>query len=122
MEMNKTPVNDMKLSIANAPHYTWGDNCDSWHLLQTNELSILQESMPPGASEQLHYHQKAQQVFYILTGVATFEIDGAILQLNAGESIHVEKNRKHRILNNSSEPLSFLLVSQPKAHGDRINY
>jgi len=31
----------------NAEHYLWGDNCDGWHLLKTDSLSIIQENMPP---------------------------------------------------------------------------
>ena len=122
MEMQRMSVNNASvLSTANAPHYTWGRNCDGWHLVQTPDLSVIQEEMPPGTSEQLHYHEHAQQMFYILSGIADFEIDGRAVVLKAGESIHVNKLQKHRIINKNAEPLSFILVSQPRAHGDRIN-
>jgi quercetin dioxygenase-like cupin family protein len=108
-------------SIENVEHYTWGDNCDGWHLLKTDGLSIIQEKMPPGTSEQLHFHQFAQQLFYILSGVATFEIDGKTTVVNAGESIHIPKRIIHCIANRSDKDLEFLVISEPKAHGDRIN-
>jgi len=76
-------------SIKNAESYTWGDGCVGWHLLKTDSLSIIQEKMPPGSSEQLHFHKHSQQVFYILSGVATFEIDGQVVVINAKESIHI---------------------------------
>ena len=65
-------------SIQNAEHYKWGQNCDGWHLLKSNDLSVIQENMPPQTAEVLHYHEKTQQVFYILSGIASFEIDGEI--------------------------------------------
>ena len=77
--------------------------------------------MLPGTGEQLHYHHNAQQVFYILSGTATFEVEGASKTVQANESIHIAPNKKHRILNNSDADLHFLVISEPKAHGDRVN-
>jgi len=108
-------------SIENAEHYTWGDNCDGWYLLKTESLSVIREKMPPGTAEQLHFHLHAQQLFYMLSGVATFEIDGKATVVNAGESIHIPKTLKHCIANRSDKDLEFLVISEPKAHGDRMN-
>lgn len=77
--------------------------------------------MPPGTSEQLHFHEHAQQVFYILAGAATFEIDGQIVVITANESIHIPKMTKHCIFNKGDQDLGFLVISEPKAHGDRKN-
>ena len=107
-------------SIQNAEHYTWGNNCDGWHLLKTDTLSVIQEKMPPGSSEQPHFHRDAQQLFYVLSGVATFEIDGEILAVAAKESIHIPKMSKHCISNLGKEDLEFLVISEPKSHGDRV--
>jgi len=111
----------MITSVNNAEYYTWGQQCDGWHLLKSDSLSVIQEHMPPGTNEQLHYHEKAQQVFYILSGTATFEIDGELKTVNANQSIHITKGKKHRILNNADADLHFLVISEPKAHGDRVN-
>lgn len=111
----------MITSTENAEHYTWGANCDGWPLLRTDSLSVIQERMPPGTSEQLHYHERAQQVFYILSGVATFEVDGATETVEAHQSIHILPNSKHRILNNRGVDLHFLVISEPKTQGDRVN-
>jgi len=46
-------------SIQNTDHYTWGVNCDGWHLLKSDTLSVIQERMPHNTKEQLHYHQFA---------------------------------------------------------------
>lgn len=108
-------------STNTAEHYTWGDQCDGWHLLRTDSLSVIQERMPPGASEQLHFHQHAQQVFYILSGTAVFEVDGETKTVNTGESIHIPKITRHRIINNGDTDLHFLVISEPKSHGDRVN-
>jgi mannose-6-phosphate isomerase-like protein (cupin superfamily)/N-acetylglutamate synthase-like GNAT family acetyltransferase len=108
-------------STNNAEHYTWGQSCDGWHLHQSDELSVIQELMPPGTSEALHYHNKAQQVFYILSGLATFQINNETITVAANESIHVPQKTLHCISNRHTGPLSFMVVSQPKAHGDRVD-
>lgn len=106
-------------SIQNSEHYKWGNNCDGWHLLKTDSLSVIQEKMPVGTAEQQHFHTHCQQLFYILSGIAVFEIEGDILTVQAGESLHVEKGRKHLIKNQSEEVLEFLVISEPKSHGDK---
>jgi mannose-6-phosphate isomerase-like protein (cupin superfamily)/N-acetylglutamate synthase-like GNAT family acetyltransferase len=107
-------------SIQNSEHYNWGQNCDGWHLLQSDNLSVIEERMPPGISEILHYHNKTQQLFYILEGIATFEINGQVFIVNANESIHVLNKTLHKISNLSKNDLRFLAISQPKSHGDRV--
>ena len=111
----------MIYSIKNAEHYNWGKNCDGWHLHKSDSLSVISEQMPSGASEVLHYHNKAQQVFYVLSGTATFYINDEVKTVNANESIHIPSKTLHCISNKHQESLSFLLISQPKAQGDRID-
>lgn len=111
----------MITSTENAEHYTWGNQCDGWHLLRTDTLSVIEERMPPGTAEQLHFHEHAQQVFYILSGTAAFEVEGQVKTVAAGQSIHIPNGTKHRIENNGETALHFLVISEPKAHGDRVN-
>jgi len=108
-------------STKNAEHYRWGDVCDGWHLLKSDTLSVIQERIPVGAAEQLHFHNNSQQLFFILSGKASFEIDGKEYIVAGNESIHVPKLTKHLIANKSQDELCFLIISEPKAHGDRVN-
>jgi len=103
-----------------APHYFWGDNCDGWHLLQDSNLSVIEERMPPGASEVRHFHRSAQQFFFVLSGQATMEIRGERIVLLAGQGLAVPAGTPHQFRNHSAEPVSFLVISQPPSHGDRV--
>jgi mannose-6-phosphate isomerase-like protein (cupin superfamily) len=106
-------------SIANAEHYSWGDACDGWHLVKTPELSVIQERMPPGTSEARHRHARSRQFFYVLRGEATFEREGEVVTLRAGEGLEVAPGAAHQLRNLSSATLEFVVVSQPPSHGDR---
>ena len=66
------------VSIENAEHYRWGDASEGWHLLKSDALSVIEERVPPGDSEARHYHQVAQQFFYVLAGEATLEVAGEV--------------------------------------------
>lgn len=102
-------------------HYQWGDDCDGWNLVDEDALSVKQELMPAKSTEVKHYHQTAQQFFYILKGRATFEIEDSIIEINEGEGLHIEAGKKHRIQNQGSGDLEFILCSQPSTKNDRIN-
>lgn len=110
----------MKLTKENSEHYSWGDNCSGWHLVKSPELSIIEELMPPNTSEKMHYHSRAQQFFRVLKGKASFEIENESIELESGEGILIPPGTKHRISNEQSEDLEFLVISQPTTRGDRI--
>lgn len=109
------------ISRDNAPHYTWGTGCDGWRLVDTPELSVIEERMPPGTAEVRHRHVHARQLFRVSSGTARFELDGSPDEVvRAGESLEIAPGRAHRIRNDGPEPLDFLVVSQPTTRGDRV--
>jgi mannose-6-phosphate isomerase-like protein (cupin superfamily) len=102
-------------------HYQWGTGCDSWNLVEEKKLSVKQEQMPAGTSEIKHYHKEAQQIFFILTGTATFEVEGESIVVKMGEGLHIPAGDTHKISNSTEENLEFIVCSQPSTIHDRIN-
>jgi len=111
----------MKTNKNLSEHYQWGDQCDAWKLLATDQLSVIEERMPAGTEEILHFHHQSQQFFYVLSGIATFEIEGQKTEVLKNEGIYIRPNQHHKIINAQNEELTFLVISQPNAHGDRTN-
>ncbi len=105
---------------ANAEHYAWGQGCDGWHLLKQDGLSVIEERMPPDTAEVRHYHVQARQFFYVLAGRAELEVEGVVSVLGAGEGLHVAPGQAHRMRNGSNADTRFLVISSPRAHGDRV--
>ncbi len=107
---------------ANATHYTWGDACDGWVLVDTPGLSVIEERMPPGTAEHPHRHLAAQQFFRILEGEALMDVPGQTVTLGAGEGLSIPAALPHRIRNQSTADVRFLVISQPSTkYGDREN-
>jgi mannose-6-phosphate isomerase-like protein (cupin superfamily) len=110
-----TPVSTM-----NAVQYIWGEECKAWFLLKNPKLTVIQEEMPPGSSELLHFHHKAQQLFYILRGEAIMEIGDKFIELKPSQSLHIAPGNPHRIRNAGSSALQFIVISEPESHGDKV--
>ena len=105
-------------SIETGKHYVWGSNCDGWHLAASPNLSVIQERVPTGSSEVRHRHRRAEQFFYVLNGIVTLEVDGAIHVLKPKEGSHVRAGVPHTLSNQHQQILEFLVVSTPPSHGD----
>ena len=109
------------VSTKNGKHYAWGGNCDGWHLVASEDLSVIQEQVPEGASEIRHLHNKAEQFFYVLSGIATLEVDGIVYELHPNEGFHVSAGIAHTLSNQHKGDLKFLVVSTPPSHSDRVD-
>jgi mannose-6-phosphate isomerase-like protein (cupin superfamily) len=107
------------ISTKTAEHYTWADRCDGWHLLRSDELSIIQERMPPKTSEVAHFHTRSRQFFFVLSGTLSILLDDRLHTLGAEQGLEVAPKAKHRVFNDADSDVRFIVVSTPPAHGDR---
>lgn len=101
------------------PHYGWGQGCDGWRLLDGDDLSVIEERVPPGAVETWHVHERARQFFYILSGHAQLATTGGVVSLSAGMGAEVPPGVAHRFVNAGHQEVTFLVVSAPSTRGDR---
>jgi mannose-6-phosphate isomerase-like protein (cupin superfamily) len=104
------------ISKDTAEHYTWGDSCDGWQLVDRAGLSVIHERMPPGTAEVWHHHQIARQ-FFVLSGTATIELGGQIHTLRAQQGIEIAPGLPHQMHNDSNADVEFLVISQPTTRG-----
>jgi mannose-6-phosphate isomerase-like protein (cupin superfamily) len=117
--VNGDAVGVRKVALESAEHYTWGEGCDGWHLVRHGELSVIRERMPPGTAEVRHFHHAARQFFFVLSGAAVLEAGGTEYPLRGGEGVQVDPGVPHQMFNRSQADVEFLVVSQPRSHGDR---
>ena len=111
----------MPISIENAEHYIWGQICDGWHLLKRADMSIIQERVPAGSGEVMHYHEQARQFFYILEGEGKMLFEDHEIILQKGQGLEISPMVKHQFKNDSRREVHFLVFSVPTTRGDRIN-
>ena len=111
----------MVISIENAEHYMWGEICDGWHLLKRDDMSVIQERVPAGGVEIMHYHNMARQFFYILDGQGTMVFEDHEVVLTKGQGLEIPPQIKHQFKNQSNADVLFLVISVPSTRGDRVN-
>ncbi len=111
----------MVTSIETAEHYVWGEGCDGWHLLKRDDMSVIQERVPAGGTEVMHYHNTARQFFYILDGEGTMVFEGQTVKLKEGQGMEIAPQVKHQFKNQSDTDVQFIVISVPSTRGDRIN-
>ena len=111
----------MVISVENAEHYVWGEVCDGWHLLKRGDMSVIQERVPAGGAEVMHYHNVARQFFYILEGEGTMVFEDREVTLRKGQGLEIPPQVMHQFANRSDAEVQFLVISIPTTKGDRIN-
>lgn len=111
----------MVVSIENAEHYIWGGNSEGWHLLKRDDMSVIQERVPAGGAEVIHYHSTARQFFHILEGEGTMVLEDRQVVLHKGDGMEIAPQVKHQFKNLSNDDVHFLVISVPSTRGDRVN-
>jgi quercetin dioxygenase-like cupin family protein len=104
---------------SSANHYNWGNACHGWVLSSDPELLVIEEQVPAGDSEEWHLHDRAQQFFYVLSGVAQLHTPLGVAELSEGSGIPVPAGLAHRLVNASDSDVTFLVVSAPSTVEDR---
>lgn len=99
----------------------WGDGCDAWDLATTAALNVVAESMPAGATEIPHLHERANQVFYVLSGELTITCPDSNVTAATHEAVLVPAGAVHQARNDSTSTVEFLAIGGPATLGDRID-
>jgi quercetin dioxygenase-like cupin family protein len=65
---------------------------------------------PPGAGGVHHYHDEQDELYFVHSGRARFEVDGDDFELGPGGLVHVEAITPRRVSNPGEEDLVLLIV------------
>src|SRR3989475_5913374 len=66
--------------------------------------------MPPGYEGFLHYHDTQDELYFVHSGTARFEVEGEVRELGPGSLVHVESTTPRRFSNAGDEDLVVLVV------------
>lgn len=72
---------------------------------------------PPGHEDEPISHE-GEEMFYILAGSITVEIEGEVTVLKTGDSLHFDSRRVHATWNHTDEPASILWCGTLDVFGD----
>ena len=76
--------------------------------------------MPPGYEGFLHYHEEQDELYFVHSGRALFEVEGEARELGPGELCHVDSTTPRRISNASkADDLVVLVVGGKGGYVER---
>jgi mannose-6-phosphate isomerase-like protein (cupin superfamily) len=83
--------------------------------------SLAEACLPIGGATQEHYHQRAEEIYYITHGTGRIRIEGEVRDVVAGDAIAILPGQRHKLWNTGAEHLRLLCCYAPAyEHSDTI--
>lgn len=106
---------------AERPHYAIGGSSLTYERLSTtfpgNVLRSVLIHEPPGHRSEPISHE-GEEIFFIVEGAITVEVDGERVELETGDSIHFPSTRVHSTWNHTDRPATILHTCTMDVFGD----
>ncbi len=104
------------LNLADQTPFTTKDGSTIRSILDRTNAPVEKQSLaearvPAGSATQRHYHQLAEEFYFILEGAGDMEIDGATRPVGPGDAILIPAGAWHTIT--AREALRFLCCCAP---------
>lgn len=74
---------------------------------------------PPGQEGFLHYHDTQDELYFVHSGTARFEVDGEVRELGPGGLCHVESTTPRMVSNAGEDDLVLLVVGGKGGYVER---
>ena len=104
-------------SLGAVEAFTTKDGSTIRELHHTASQSLAEASLAPGQTTQRHYHRAAEEIYFVLEGRGSLEIDGEVREVAVGDAALIPPGAWHEIT--ALEPLRFLCCcAPPYAHED----
>lgn len=79
--------------------------------------SLAEATVPAGGATERHYHKLSEELYFLLEGVGTMEIDGVEREVGPGDAILIPAGAWHQI--SARSELRFLCCcAPPYSHED----
>ena len=59
--------------------------------------SLAEASIPAGGATQRHYHRLAEEIYFVLEGTGSMEIDGKVSKVGPGDGVLIPPGAWHQI-------------------------
>ena len=114
------------INIQDVEPFTTKDGSEIRELLAYRNSCIQNQSLaearlPPGASTTGHHHVTTEEIYYVLEGEGTMQIDDQQCPVRSGDAIAIPPGAYHQITNTGTVILKFLCCCAPcYEHDDTV--
>jgi mannose-6-phosphate isomerase-like protein (cupin superfamily) len=103
-------------SLASAEPFTTKDGSTIRELHHTEAQSLAEASLAEGQATERHYHARSEEIYVVLEGAGTLEIDGEERRVEVGDAALIPPGARHRIV--AQAGLRFLCCCSPPYSDD----
>ncbi len=83
--------------------------------------SLAEARVPPGGSTQEHYHRRAEEIYYITSGMGRILLGGEERDVREGDAIAIPPGVRHKLWNTGESVLTLLCCCAPAyEHEDTV--
>lgn len=75
--------------------------------------------MPSGFEGFNHWHDSQDELYFVHSGTARFEVDGDVRELGPGGLVHVESTTRRKVSNGGDDDLVLLVVGGKDGYVER---
>jgi len=75
--------------------------------------------LEPGQRGRVHRHERQEEVYVVLEGTLTLELEGEARDLGRGELARVGPDVRRRLVNRGDEPVALLALGGAEPHAGR---
>lgn len=120
-DVSKNQIHDKNLiDKAALKPIDWANACQFWTLIDKENMGVFHEKMPPDNSDVLHLHRFSEQFLYVLKGKLGIILDEVLYHLTDFQGILIPKGTPHKVFNDSTQDVEFILLASPNHPDDRV--
>ena len=110
----------MKLSsIRTAEPFATKDGSTIRELHHTEAQSLAEATLEPDQATERHYHRVTEEIYFVLKGSGTLEVDGETRTVRPGDAVLIPPGAWHTLENTGTSELRILCAcSPPYSHED----
>jgi len=106
-------------SLDAAPAFTTADGSTIRELWHTDAQSLAEASLEVGQATARHYHAASEEIYFVLKGSGTLEVDGETRTVRPGDAVLIPPGAWHTLENTGTSELRILCAcSPPYSHED----
>ena len=75
--------------------------------------SLAEATLPAGAGTTRHHHKEMEEIYFVLEGRGTMELDGARREVGPGDAVLIPPGARHQISASDAGELRFLCTCAP---------
>ena len=106
-------------SPASAEPYVTKDGSTIRELHHTERQSLAEATLEPGQATQRHYHAASEEIYVVVKGSGSLEVDGETRRVRPGDAVLIPPGAWHTLENDGTSELAILCCcSPPYSHED----